>query len=62
MRRHAVGVRQGAWAVMVKVEDGDKQVPEEFRGESVVGVGVRDREKWKGQKVMNEKKDCLRCY
>lgn len=57
-----MGVRQGAWAVMVKVEDGDKQVPEEFRGESVVGVGVRDREKWKGQKVMNEKKDRLRCY
>lgn len=47
---------------MVKVEDGDKQVPEEFRGESVVGVGVGDREKWKGQKVMNEKKDRLRCY
>lgn len=55
-----MGVKQGAWAVMLKVEDGDKQVPEEFRGESVVGAG--DGEKWKGQKVMNEKKVRLRCY
>ena len=46
--------------MMIKVEDGDKRVPEEFRGESVVGVG--DGEKWKGQKAMNEKKDRLRCY
>lgn len=55
-----MGVKQGVWAVMLKVEDGDKQVPEEFRGESVVGAG--GGEKWKGQKFMNEKKGHLGCY
>lgn len=54
-----MGTKQAVWTVMLKAEDGDRQVPEEFGGESVVGAG--DGEEWKGQKVVNEKEVRLRC-
>ena len=39
MERNTAVVKEEPWAVIVKVEDEDKRVPEEFREESVFGVG-----------------------